>query len=176
MFNNKNIKATHRPKAGIATSLILAVLASSGTVMAASGDRVNKVINLSATIPSASFSINPLFGTIWPGQVDIQYDENTNKFIPYAINLEAKSMVGVTAHLQQDSHLMSGSTKIPLTVSVNNIALSDTPQGIVENTQTPSALETHQLELKIEQETAATTYDVAGIYSGIVNIVFEDEF
>ncbi|WEM44707.1 CS1 type fimbrial major subunit (plasmid) [Photobacterium sp. DA100] len=175
MFNNKNSKAaTHSPKAGIATSLILAALITSGTAIAATGDKVNKVINLSATIPSATFSVNPVFG-VWPSDIELQYDEDTNKFVPYTMRIEAKSMVGLTAQLQQAAQLTKGGTTVPLTVKLGNKALTSAPQGIVEN-DTADQAQTHLLDLSIEQTTAGATYEIAGLYTGVVNMVFEDKF
>ncbi|MGF1735310.1 CS1 type fimbrial major subunit [Photobacterium satsumensis] len=174
MFNNKNSKSTHSPKAGIATSLILAALVTSGTAIAAEGDKVNKVINLSATIPSATFSVNPVFGT-WPSEVELQYDEATKKFVPYIIRLEAKSSVGVSAQLVQAAQLSKSGTDIPLTVKLNSTSLSNALQGVIANT-TEGTPQSHFLDLSIAQTSAATEYDVAGLYSGVVNVVFEDNF
>lgn len=172
MLNNKNSKATHSPKAKIATSLILATLLTSGTAFAASGDKVNKVINLSATIPSGTFTVEPIYGA-WPSKVEVQYDESSSKFLPYSMRLEANTMTGLSAMLQQDAQLTKGSETVPLTVKLENTTLTASPQKISTNT-TANTAQSHFIELTIEQTTAATTYSNAGVYTGVVNIVFED--
>ncbi|HCG6670485.1 TPA: hypothetical protein NJ211_004682 [Vibrio parahaemolyticus] len=157
-------------KTGVVASLILAALVTSGTVNAAAGEKINKVINVSATIPSGTFSVEPTYGA-WPTDIELPYDATAQTFNPYQLRLEATTAVGLTAHLQQAAKLVNGTTIVPLTVKLHDKALGPTPTPIVQNSG--GSTETHMIDLSIE---AAGNHNTVGLYAGVVNMVFEDNF
>ncbi|OAJ94699.1 CS1 type fimbrial major subunit [Vibrio bivalvicida] len=158
-------------KAGIIASLILTAAIATGSVNAASGDKINKVINVSATIPSGTFTIEPTYGA-WPTDISLPYDTVSQTFNPYSLRLEATTAVGLTASLQQEAAMVSGTNKIPLVVKVQGEALGATPVGVVGNSAGNSS-QTHIVDLEIE---TTGTHTAVGLYAGVVNMVFEDNF
>ncbi|PSU00006.1 hypothetical protein C9J03_25300 [Photobacterium gaetbulicola] len=159
-------------KTNIVASLTLAALVSSGTANADLGDKINKVINVSATIPSGTFSVEPVYGS-WPTDIELPYDTTTQTFNPYQLRLNATTSVGLTAYLQQEAELVNGTTKIPLTVKLDDTVLGPIAAPIISNTDPEGPPETHVIDLSIE---AVGPHDTVGLYAGVVNMVFEDNF
>ncbi len=159
-------------KKAVVASLILMAFVTSGTVNSATGDKVNKIINISATVPSATFSVEPIFGQ-WPTDIELQYDTTAKTFNSYQLRLEATTAVGLTAQLQTAAKLVNGTTKVPMTVKLNEKALGSIPISIVHNANSKNPSEKHIIDLSIE---TTGTHEIVGLYAGVVNMVFEDKF
>ncbi|MGI9875221.1 CS1 type fimbrial major subunit [Vibrio pomeroyi] len=166
------IKPFNMVKSIASASIVAGVLAvSSGAAFAAQGDQINQVINVTATVPSTTFTVMPKTGT-WPQVVGL--NRNSTGFDDYKLVLSAKSDVGVSAYLSNAAELTNGSgSNIPLIVKLGGKTLSTSNEKVVQNT-TAGTSETRDLLLEIG--TGTTTTNVAGIYNGTVSLVFEDSF
>ncbi|MGF1704169.1 fimbrial protein [Photobacterium makurazakiensis] len=162
-------------KTSVLSSLILSALISTGTAHAAAGDKINKVINVNATIPSATFTVAPSYGA-WPTDIELPYDADNNTFLTYTIQLEASTSKGLSAQLNQEAALVSGNNKVPLLVKLNERELGPTLTGIVNNTtgaEDPDQ-QTHIFNLEVGPKPGS--YTQTGLYAGVVNMVLEDNF
>ncbi len=153
-------------------SLLLGTMVTIGSANAAEGDKINKVINVSATIPSGTFSVNPVYGA-WPTGIQLPYDAVAKTFSLYSLRLEAIASVGLSASLNSEAKMKNGAEEIPLSIKVDNKVLGSTSTQIIANDAKGTG-QTHVVDLTIEAESG--TYDTAGLYSGVVDIVFEDNF
>ncbi|MEH6534096.1 MAG: CS1 type fimbrial major subunit [Photobacterium frigidiphilum] len=158
-------------KTAVVVSLILMAFVTSGTVNSASGDKINKIINVSATIPTETFHVKPVFGQ-WPTDIELPYDTTTDTFVPYTVNVVATTAVGLSAQLQKEAVLAKGEDKIPLIVKLNDVTLSQISKVIVGNgDQSSTVAEEHVITLSIE---ATGTHTISGLYAGVVSMVLED--
>jgi hypothetical protein len=159
---------------------LCAILFATSPVMAATGDMMSKTINISASIPSATFDLVPVNTGRWPTNVDLTYLTPTQSanasFAPYILPLKVTVATGLTASLVQPAVLRNGTADIPLTVTIGSTTLTTKPLGIYEkpssNTE-PSV--TQNMELRIKP-TGTTRQSVTGIYTGSISLVFEDTF
>lgn len=163
MFNNK--------VASSIASLLLGTMVTIGSANAAEGDKINKVINVSATIPSGTFSVSPVYGA-WPTGIHLPYDAVAKTFSSYNLRLETVASVGLSASLNNDPKMKNGQQEVPLTIKLDNKELGAKSIQIVGN-DVKNISQTHIVDLMIE---ADGTHDTAGVYSGVVDIVFEDNF
>ncbi|HIF2548655.1 TPA: CS1 type fimbrial major subunit [Salmonella enterica] len=139
-------------------------------------DSQSYTINLSATIPSDSFHVIPVDAG-WIDQTqDMGYDIATSKLRVFEKQFQYKNTAGgiqatLTGNLNSDGkpQLSNGTDVIPLAVSFNNVALSNTATTVVEDA---AAKVGGRTALKISQanDEALT---VNGSFTGSVSMIFE---
>ncbi|WP_146490705.1 CS1 type fimbrial major subunit [Vibrio sp. T20] len=173
MFKNK-----------IIVSLALAALTSSSSLYAAKGEQVVKTLSISATIPSSTFYVKPLLGS-WPSSIQLEYNDETKSFTTYSLPLRAKSSEGYKAMINGVAEMTSvdGHTTIPLVVELGSNTLNSSTyttiatNDLVDSSDSSSGRQEkiHEYDLKISAQSGAS-YEVVGVYSGTINLMFEDDF
>lgn len=147
-----------------------------GSVAAHAADSQSYTINLTATVPSASFQVIPVDAG-WIDQTqDMGYDIATSKLKVFEKQFQYKNTAGgiqatLTGNLNTDGkpQLSNGSDVIPLAVSFNNVALSKTATTVV----TAEAAKTGgRTALKISQADDKALA-VNGSFTGSVAMIFE---
>lgn len=147
-----------------------------GGVAAHAADSQSYTINLTATVPSDSFQVIPVDAG-WIDQTqDMGYDIATNRLRVFEKQFQFRNTAGaiqatLTGNLSTDGkpQLSNGTDVIPLAVSFNNVALSQTATTVVG---AASAQAGGRTALKIEQADNKAL-DVNGSFSGSVSMIFE---
>ena len=150
--------------------------AAFGGVATHAADSQSYTINLTATVPSDSFHVIPVDAG-WIDQTqDMGYDIATSKLRVFEKPFQYKNTAGgiqatLIGNLSTDGkpQLSNGTDVIPLAVSFNNVALSQTATTVVEAAAAKAGGRT---ALKIAQADDKAL-DVNGSFTGSVSMVFE---
>ncbi|WP_019613867.1 CS1 type fimbrial major subunit [Psychromonas ossibalaenae] len=148
----------------VATALVTTMF--SAGALAATGDQITKSIQVTATVPSSTFSVEPTAGQ-WPTQVELNYDVNVG-FDSWNTTLKSVSGDGVNASLMGTPMLVSGQHSIPLIVTVGTQVLDNTPRKVADDAAV------HGIALSVTTDNSGYATFEAGNYSGTVQLVFED--
>ncbi|WIL44516.1 CS1 type fimbrial major subunit (plasmid) [Pantoea agglomerans] len=147
-----------------------------GGVVAHAADSQSYTINLTATVPSDSFQVIPVDAG-WIDQTqDMGYDIATSKLRVFTKDFQYKNTAGgiqatLTGNLNSDGkpQLSNGTDVIPLSVSFNNVAISNTATTVVEAAAAKAGGRT---ALRIAQADDKAL-DVNGSFTGSVSMIFE---
>lgn len=143
--------------------------------VAHAADPLSYTINLSASVPSDSFQVIPV-DTGWIDQTqDMGYDIATSKLQVFEKQFQYKNTAGaiqasLTGNLNNGKpQLSNGTDVIPLAVTFNNVALSDSAATVVA---VDAAKAGGRTALRISQATDAAL-TVNGSFTGSVSMLFE---
>lgn len=156
-------------------SAILMSCAALGSMAVHAADEQRYAIDLTATIPTEEFQVIPVESG-WVNQTqEMVYDLGTKKLQDFSKQFQYKNTSGgIQATLTNtDSKgtaiLSNGKDTIPLTVTFNGVALSNTTNTVVDAADAKAGGRTN---LRITQKTD-TPLTVTGSFTGQVAMVFE---
>lgn len=156
----------------------LAFCTSFSCATAYAADAQSYTINLSAKIPSDTFMVIPV-DPGWINQTqDMGYDISTKKLNVFKKQFQYKNSAGpiratLTGNLNSEGkpQLSNGTDVIPLAVTFNRVALSNTATTVVEAAPAKAG---SRAELVIAQD-EDKPLTINGSFSGSVAMIFEPE-
>jgi len=151
--------------------LLALPLALLGATCALAADPIEKQVQVIATVPTATFYVEPVGGGWMNDPQELQWNSIQSSFDTIDKQLQVKSTIGpISAYLMSPPVISSGANAIDLDVKVAGTSLSTTSTEVVSATQaTPGAI----VGLQIAAKAPATGNFVAGNYQGLVSMVFE---
>lgn len=148
----------------------LLLLLAPSLATAAAGEQVHQILTISTTVPSTSFSINPVTGS-WPASINLNYDESSKELSTYSIALNAVYEAGLSAMLVSEAELLNGANTIPLAVSIDSNVLSTNKYTSIKDS--PSEAGGDIVTLSISGQPGSSV--VSGSYTGSIQLLFEDK-
>lgn len=152
-------------------AIFSALLATSSAAIA--DDQTELQFQLEANIPAQQYFVefqDPAFGTTTQ---TMTWDNVNEKLEDVSTTLLAKNNVGkITAHLDSAALLSDGNQTIPLTVSINNLAL---PVGATNAVEIINATTNTTQSLPLNVTPTGTPTYVPGDYNGAVKMMFDFE-
>lgn len=141
------------------------------TGMAQAADPIEKQVTVTASIPTESFSIEPVGGNWMNDPQDMAWNSTQQSLQPIRKQLLVRSTTGpIFGHLLTPAAITSGADNIALDVVVAGTPLSLTSTEIVGMEQAaPGAVVGFEI---IAQSAGAAGY-APGNYQGMVNMLFE---
>ena len=172
MLNKKGI--FNNPSVAISMLMLLSGVANFANADATTPETASHVLDVRATIPSATFKVEPVTG-VWPSVVTLPYAESTKTFLEYKIPMKVLANEGLYAFVGTEPNLRNGATIVPLTVTMNGTDLTTTPASIIKNA-TQGSSQTHYMDLVVKGTSAISGSPVSGRYAGTVDLQFEDKY
>lgn len=140
--------------------------------LASAGEQSTATIQVTSSVPSATFSVTPVGASDFSGVVaNLMYDQATQSFSEYTLNISATFATGLTAVLASTPKMSNGTDTVDLEVSIDTDDLTNSPLTISSVTGGGSSTTSFHT-LKISSPSTSTLS--AGVYTGSVQIIFED--
>ncbi|EIK67305.1 hypothetical protein PseBG33_1104 [Pseudomonas synxantha BG33R] len=154
-----------------AVAVPLAVLALSSSVTAIAAGEASHTVNLKANIPTTVFHAQPRDPN-WGRDETMTYNLVSGELAPLSAIYDIKNTNGsVAAYIEGGPAVLfngDAAQNIPLTTTLNRVALSGTPQEVLnEADSTPGA----GVELNISA--ARPTATQRGSYTAVIPLVFD---
>ncbi|MFV3288101.1 CS1 type fimbrial major subunit [Pseudomonas sp. NY11955] len=139
-----------------------------GPAMAA--DPIEKQVLITATVPTASFYVEPVGGNWMNDPQDMAWNSFQGSLTPVRKQLQAKSTIGpITAHLLSPAVVSSGLDAINLDVKIGDTILTTSAAEILTEAQAaPGAI----VDFEVAAQAPAGGY-LPGNYQGLVSMMFE---
>lgn len=154
----------------IAIATPMAILALSSSMAFAAGEARHS-INIVASIPTKQFHVLPVDPDLIVKEQRLSYDPITDQLSTLRAQFDTKNTDGsIHAMLEEEAYLFNGADRVPMAVTFNGTALSQTaPVEVVgEAESTPGK----RVELVVAPTKPAAGYK-AGEYTGVVSMRFD---
>lgn len=150
------------------TAVLAFALSASAAAFAV--DPISHTIQMTATIPTSDFYVEPVDST-WIGKEQkLNWNPLTENLGNWQEQFDVKHTSGsISAHLDAPAVMYGGNETFNLGVAFNGIAVTTTPTQVVTAAQ---AATNYRTNLTIAPAKPTTGY-VAGDYSGTVALVFD---
>lgn len=137
---------------------------------AMAGDPIEKQVLVTATVPTASFYVEPVGGNWMNDPQEMAWNSFQGTLSPVRKQLQAKSTIGpITAYLLSPAVVSSGLDAIDLDVTIGTTVLTTKAAEILTAAQaTPGAI----VDFEVAAKVPAGGYK-PGNYQGLVGMMFE---
>ncbi|MFK0095057.1 CS1 type fimbrial major subunit [Pseudomonas sp. NPDC090592] len=133
-------------------------------------DPIEKQVLITATVPTASFYVEPVGGNWMNDPQDMAWNSFQGSLTPVRKQLQAKSTIGpITAHLLSPAVVSSGLDSIGLDVKIGDTLLTTNAAEILTEAQAaPGAI----VDFEVAAQIPSGGYK-PGNYQGLVSMMFE---
>ncbi|KIY39265.1 MULTISPECIES: CS1 type fimbrial major subunit [Pseudomonas] len=133
-------------------------------------DPIEKQVLITATVPTASFYVEPVGGNWMNDPQDMAWNSFQGTLTPVRKQLQAKSTIGpITAHLLSPAVVSSGLDAIDLDVKIGDTVLTTNATEILSAAAAaPGAI----VDFEVAPQVPAGGYK-PGAYQGLVSMMFE---